>query len=210
MELRLEELIGALRTSSGIDNLSNDTPVILHHTNPLTLKTVTIVCSVDEPVNLVLPLNVNWFNFDPTSQYYLKALKRSSKDAAGDYDNTWDLVDTYDPIWEDQFYDADDTDAIGSGSASGPASTTTAGLVRLSAEPQNPGTPVVVVEGDPRLTDARPPTAHSHAEIPATVLQHASGTVTISGGTPADKSVLVADGPTSATWRQLEQSDILA
>jgi len=83
------------------------------------------------------------------------------------------------------------------------------GVARLSAAPLVSSNPVVVAEGDPRLSDARQPTAHTHDEVPATQIKTATGIVTIGGSeAPVAGATIVATGPTTAVWRKLTTSDI--
>jgi len=213
MELLLQRYIAGLEVVSDAANLSEETPQVMRRTNTSIGKTSTFVCALKEPWNMILPLNVIWIDFNPNSSTYRHALKRVSKDADGlnaEYNHTWEVLYYLENIWDEQFYDTDDLSSIGSGETAGAASTTEMGIVLISHDAPDGSTPVAVVQGDPRLDDAREPLPHEHAEIPATELQHATGVVAISNGTPAVGSVLKATSSTSAGWGKLMAADITA
>lgn len=210
-ELKLKQLIDSLEVASTVRNMDSSTPITHRISNATLRRVTTIVCSAKEPTSLVLPLNVTWFVFDPLSPYYRKALRRVSKVAnpAADTANTWELVETLAAVFEDQYYDAEDTDLLGIDPPVPVASTTVQGVARLSHAPANPADPIVVGEGDPRLTDARPPKPHSHTEVPATQIKSKTGVVHISqNNVPVVGATLVATSATTAEWRQLTSSDI--
>lgn len=210
MELLLQRYIAGLEIVSDAGNLSEETPQVMRRTNPSVGKTSTFVCALLEPWNMILPLNVIWIDFNPNSKTYRHALRRLSKDAdpAGQYNHSWEVLYYLDHIWTEQFYDADDLAAIGSGETAGAASTTTMGIVLISHDAPDGSTPTAIVEGDPRLSDAREALPHNHDEIPATQLQHSDGIVAISNGTPEAGAVLKASGPNAAGWSKLVSADI--
>lgn len=212
MELKLQDFITAMAVTSDVDNLSKDTPQVMRRENSAIQKTSTFVVSINEPHDMILPLNVVWLCYDGTSSYYKKALKRISKDVDenGFFTNTWEVLYFYDDIWLDQFYDAEDSDKLSNAVIPTGATTDTLGLVRLSypAPEGEEGMPIVVSEGDPRLTDAREPLPHTHPEIPTSMLQHANGVVTIANGEPSVGKCLRATSETSATWDFLTEDDI--
>ena len=179
--------------------------------HPTNASVHVIVCALQEPKTLVLPLNVTWFVYDPQSKFYRKALRRVSKDdgPAVEFDQTWELVETYDAVFVDQYYDSADTDRLSDNSGPPAAQPNVLGIARLSHPAEVPSNPVVVTEGDPRLTDARDPLAHTHPEKPAEKLRTSEGVVTIEGSAaPEAGAVLVATSPTTAEWRKLLTSDI--
>lgn len=212
MELKLQNYINAIEITSDVENLSKDTPQVMRRENTAIQKTSTFVVAINEPHDMILPLNVIWVCFDGTSGLYKKALKRVSKDPDenGQLVQTWEVLYFYDDLWHDQYYDAEDKDKLSNVVIPSGATTDTLGLVRLShpAPEGDEGMPVVVSEGDPRLSDAREPLPHVHPEIPATMLQHANGVVTVMNGEPAVGKVLKATSETSATWDFLTEDDI--
>lgn len=211
-ELKLQQLISSLETASDIRNMDEANPIVHRLSNSTIRKVTAIVCAVKEPNNLVLPLNVTWFVFDPLSPYYRQALRRVSKTAntqAGTA-NTWQLVDTIEQVFEDQYYDEEDTAIINADDPTPVASTTVQGVARLSVPAADPQNPVVVGEGDPRLTDPRMPKPHTHPEIPATQIKTKTGAITIDQTkVPVVGATLVATSSTTAEWRKLTSSDIM-
>lgn len=212
MELKLQTFIDAMAITSDVDNLSENAPQVMRRVNTAIQKTSTFVIAVNEPLGMILPINVIWLCYDSTSPHYRHALKRISKDADenGKYTNSWEVLYFYEDIWGDQEYDAEDRESLSNVVVPGGATTTLLGLVKLSAVPADALMPVVISEGDVRLTNARDPLPHSHMEIPATQLKHATGIVTIANGTPAIGKCLKALGPNSATWDFLLAEDIQA
>lgn len=210
MEKKLEDLIAQLEQVSYMRNLNKENPVVLRFSHPSIAKVTTIVCAQIEPDALILPLNVVWIDLDPQSENYRRALGRVSKDAALPMANTWELLETYDAVFVDQYYDTTDTDLLTSADAVSAATTSELGTVRLSAVSLTPDSPVVVVEGDVRLSDPRAPKAHSHAQEPASALRTQSTNVIISGSVrPQLGDVLIATSPTSAEWRAVRSTDIV-
>lgn len=211
MELRLQNLITDFERVSNVRNLDPNNPIVMRLSHPTNATVHVIVCALSEPKTLVLPLNVTWFVYDPQHKYYRQALRRASKDAdpSGEFEHTWELVTTYDEVFVDQYYDQEDTDRLSDNSGPPPAQTDTLGIARLSVAAEVSSNPVVVTEGDPRLSDARPPLAHTHPERPARQLRTSEGVVTIEGSAaPVPGAALVATSATTAEWRKLRSSDI--
>lgn len=211
MERRLEQLIEDFERVSNVRNLDSNNPIVMRISHPTNASVHVIVCSLDEPKTLVLPLNVTWFVYDPLSPNYRQALRRESKnvDPAGIYEHEWINVTTYDEVFVDQFYDEDDTELLSDNSGPSPAQTDVLGIARLSHPADVRSNPVVVTEGDPRLSDARVPLAHTHPERPARQLKTSVGVVTIEGSdAPTSGAVLVATSDKTAEWRKLRTSDI--
>ena len=211
MELRLQQLIEDFERVSNVRNLDPNNPIVMRISHPTNATVHVIVCALREPETLVLPLNVTWFVYDPQHKFYRRALRRVNKDAdpAGEFTHTWELIETYDEVFVTQYYDDADTDRLSDNSGPPPAQTDTLGIARLSVAAEVTSNPVVVAEGDPRLTDARPPLSHTHPERPARQLRTSEGVVTIEGSAaPEAGSALVATSPTTAEWRKLRSSDI--
>ncbi len=209
MERRLQHLIENLEKISRDRGVSSDNPLVLRLR--IAEQLTVVVLSVEEPHTLILPLNVTWINLDPTSNSFRRALKRVSKDDPqnGTHTHTWEVLHIYDDAFGHQFYDAADEAIITAGPSFGAATTTNMGLVRLSAEPTDSSAPIVVGSNDPRLSDARAPTAHTHPQEPAQSLATSTTNVIISGSVaPTVGSVLVAVSPTQAAWRPLTSADV--
>jgi hypothetical protein len=210
VELKLQKLMANAEGIAGLRNMDDNNPIKIPVTHP-NLGTVTVlVCAISEPHQLVLPLNVTWFNFDPTSIHYRKALRRVSKDPSANYEHTWEVVETYAEVFAGQFYDsADQVILLGGGSGVSLADATTQGIARLSLPAETLSDPVVCGDNDPRLIDDRTPLPHTHPQEPASMLRTNSNTVTIDASEPPQAGmVLVATSPSTAEWRFLNENDI--
>jgi hypothetical protein len=209
-EKQLENIRDSLRVVSDIQNMDDINPIVTRISNSTVRRVQTVVCAVREPFNEILPLNVVWFDFNPLSAYYNEARRRVSKDpsiAAGT-NHTWEVIDTMLQFNEDQFYDDEDAAILAQDDPMPVASFTKLGIARLSVAPVDGAKPIAVGEGDKRLSDARVPTEHSHAEKPANQLKTKSGSVTIgSGVAPVVGATMIYNG-TSVNWRQLTSTDI--
>ena len=210
-ELRLDQLIDDLEGLSNLQNMDALNPIVVRLSHPTNRTVIAIACSQKEPSTLILPLNVTWIDFDPLSLNYRKALKRVSKDvdAKNGRDHTWVLIERYADVFLTQVYDDADTAQLSTQAPVPAASTSVMGVARLSYAPEVSSNPIAVAEGDPRLSDARPPTAHTHDEVPATQIKTATGVVTIGGSeAPVAGATIVATSGTTAIWRKLTTSDI--
>lgn len=209
MELRLEQLIDALERVSNIRNLRPNNPIVMRISHPTNATVHVISCSLTEPYTQLLPLNVTWFDFDPLSPNYRRALRRSSKTPRDGFNHSWDVIETYDEVFVVQEYDEIDSQFLTNVQSVPPASVTELGTVKLSYAPADPAHPVAVVEGDPRLSDPRQPVAHTHPQLPAQQLKTSTGVVNIAGSNaPIVGAVLVATSANSAEWRRLNSNDI--
>lgn len=210
-ELRLDQLIDQLDGVANIQNLDPLNPIVVRISHPTNKTVAAIALAQKEPSTLILPLNVTWIDMDPRSLNYHKALRRVSKtpDPVTGRDHTWEIVETYAEVFVVQVYDDADTALLSTQAPVPAASISVMGVARLSVAPEVSSNPVAVAEGDPRLSDARPPTAHSHDEVPATQLKTATGVVTIGGSeAPVAGATLVATSGTTAVWKKLTTSDI--
>ncbi len=213
MELKLQKLIENIESMANVQNLDAHNSIVVRLSNTISAKINVIACSISEPIQMVLPLNVSWMCFDPQSSNYRKILVRQSKvaDAVAGYANTWRAANAYTDVFIDQYYDANDTAYLNEASVIRDATTTRSGIVRLSVDPLPLQPSKAVSEGDPRLSDSREPLPHTHPTLPAESLKTTANPVVISTSTPPQAGfVLVATGDTSAVWRKLQQSDILA
>lgn len=212
-ELRLVNLITDLERVSNMQNMDPLNPIVVRISHPTNRTVVAVACSLSEPSTLVLPLNVTWIDYNPLSVNFRKALRRVSKvqDTVTGRDHTWEIIELYDDVFVTQYYDEHDTSLLTTQNPVPVASPTVLGVARLSEEAERAGDPVVVVEGDPRLSDPRTPIYHTHEEVPATQIKTATGVVTIGGSeAPVQGAVLVASSANVATWRRLTTSDIQA
>lgn len=210
-ELKLDQLISDLESIANIRNLDVLNPIVMSLSHPTNKLVTKIVCAQKEPSTLVLPLNVTWIDLNPQSPNYRKALRRKSKDAdvSTGRDQTWEIIETYADVFVTQYYDDEDAAQLTTQNPVSIASPSVLGVARLSTAAQVGSNPVVVAEGDPRLSDARTPKAHTHEEVPATQIKTASTVVTVSGSeAPEAGAVLVATSSTTALWRKLNTSDI--
>lgn len=212
MELRLEQLIDDAGRTANVQNMAANNPIVIRLSNPSIAKITAIVCGHEEPTTLVLPLNVTWFDYNPQSVNYMRALRRISKDtpASGTLTHTWEVIDDYDKVFMDQYYDQADTDILSSVSQGIVIATSTvAGIARLATAPENDSDPVVVLNNDQRLSDARDPRPHTHSVVPATQLQANGSVITIADAQPPQAGhVLIAASGTTAVWRALNTFDI--
>lgn len=210
MELRLQKLVEAMEIASDIDALADGASILMRRTSPAINKTIAFVCSSVEPNNMVLPLNVVWLNYDKNSPFYRQALKRKSKDAdpVTGFNNTWEVLYYYEDALEAQYYDEEDQDAIGQAQKVPVASVDEFGIVKLYENPPQGEDPIVILDDDPRLSDPRTPKEHTHAEVPASILSHSTGTIVINDGEPQVGMALVAKSATAAGWRKLTSADI--
>ncbi len=166
-----------------------------------------IVISGTEPTG-VLPLNVIWLVEDKLSNYYQQFLVRTSKTAADGYANTWKLITEVLEIYTPQYFDAGDN-ALYAGKVLD-ASTTVAGVAKISYASSTPNTPVFVAVGDSRNTNSRDPKAHAHAEKALREIKTLTGAVNVvSTNSTADSTTIIADSPTSATQRKLGKNEVL-
>jgi hypothetical protein len=172
MELKLERLIEAQRVISAVDSLDSNLPVVVRTQDPETSLTVAVVCSVIEPTEIILPMNVIWICFDKRSTLYAQALKRVSKAAdpmTPGLKQTWEVLYFYEDVFEEQYYDPEDIEDVNTEPV-GPANVTTLGIVLLNVPSISSGVPHIISDGHESLTNRRVPTAHSHPEKPATIL----------------------------------------
>lgn len=170
-----------LRGTSFEDN--TEVTQIIRQVNPTLNQSYTLVISEEEPYDRVLPLNVIWLCMNKTEAQYRKLLTRESKESSARFQHTWVPITDIAQVWETQIYDPNDLGSV----EIEHATTTTHGTARLTTRAAFESAPRFVSTEDPRNTDARKPTFHTHPERPATVLQHAKGTLRIDANmNPAD------------------------
>jgi hypothetical protein len=209
MELKLEKLIDNLVSISNVQDMDVSNSIVVRMSNTLAAKISVVVCSINEPLNMILPLNVSWLNLDPASHYYKKILVRSSKTASAEFSNTWAEVLYYADVMKDQYYDDADRTALTESANIGDATDTTKGITKLSVAPTNLTSPIAVGEGDPRLTNDRTPLPHTHPLQPAESIKTATNVVVLNtAAAPLSGQVLMAISPTEAKWTTLTAADI--
>lgn len=209
-EKQLENIRDSLLVLSDIQNMDAVNPIITRMTNSTVRRVQTVVCAVREPFNEVLPLNVVWFDFDPLSPFKIRRRVSKNPDVSTGTNHTWEEIDTMAQYNAEQYYDAEDSAILAQNDPIPVATISRLGVARLSVAPASVSTPIVVGEGDPRLTDARKPTDHTHAEKPATELKTKSGVVTIGNSSaPVIGATLISTGNATAVWRPLTSTDIV-
>lgn len=209
MERKLEDFIRDMERVSKVYGMAEDNPVVTRLSKPSLATLTVVVLAEEEPETLVLPLNVTWVNLDPTSTHFRRALRRVSKTPTAPYAFEWEVLDLYDDMFVDQYYDAGDEAIVSAGGVNSAATVNDLGLVKLTEAPGDPNNPVAVEETDPRLTDSRNPTAHTHPQQPAASLATTTTNVVINNSNPPSAGmVLVATSSTEAAWRVLTNADI--
>lgn len=209
MERKLEDFIRDMERVSKVYGMAEDNPVVTRLSKPSLATLSVVVLAEEEPDSLVLPLNVTWINLDPTSTHFRRALRRASKTPTAPYNFEWEVLDLYDDVFVDQYYDAGDEAIVSAGGVNSAATVNDLGLVKLTEAPADPNSPVAVEESDPRLTDDRTPTAHTHPQDPAASLATTTTNVVINNSNPPTAGmVLVATSSTEASWRELTNADI--
>ena len=209
MELRLQEFIRDLEHVAKTHGMAANNPVVTRLSRPALASLTVVVLAEEEPDTQILPLNVTWINLDPTSSHFRRALRRVSKTPVAPYNHEYEVLDLYDDVFVEQYYDAGDEAIVSSGGVTSAATTSELGLVKLTAAPADPQNPVVVENTDPRLADARVPTAHTHPQEPAASLATTGTNVVINGSTPPTAGMLLfAVSGTEATWRFATTADV--
>jgi hypothetical protein len=176
MDQQLQDFWNNYIALAGFRNVDPETPIKFSvQPDPANAnKTFIVVVSYNEPTFSQIPYNVIWIPADSEAQDYGKVLKRSSHEDAAPYVNTWEEITVYDDLWTpDQYYLSvvEDPRLHGlttSSESLGPASTSTFGLVRLSAEEVDSR---VVGANDPRNSDPRYPNFHTHPDYPRTMVK---------------------------------------
>lgn len=215
MESKLSRLIALAEIITDINEQTEDTPIVLRHTDENTGQTIAIVCSRVEPTNMVLPLNVIWFVYDSTSTFYRRALKRVSKTAGEEntfngFQQSWAGVYFYEDIFEHQYFDTEDMAQFSIPDV--PLATVEQlGKTRLRTDPLDAQNPVAISTTDPRMIDNRDPLDHSHPEVPATKIFSGTNVLDIvDQSTPFRGYTLHFDSSGTVVWDQIKETDIEA
>ncbi len=188
-------------------------PIVIRMTLPSSGTLNVMVCSYEEPSSqFILPLNVLWLNLNAASTSYMRLARRVGKGGGSNgLVDRWALVSNFADIDIQQEYDDADKQRLQDTVNVGPAGSNKLGLVRLSAAPTLASNPIAVGTNDPRLSDARTPLPHTHSLPPVTQIQTATGVINIDQSvTPESGMVLFALNASTATWKHLSHSDIIA
>lgn len=207
MELRLQKFIEALELTTNIYR-QHEAPIVVRTTDDATGASHVVCCSYHMPKYVLLPIHAIWIDFNPESETYRHAYKRTVKGATPETDE-WEVLYFYDDAFPVQEYDPADTGMV-SITLPPPASTLVHGIGLLSAPSENS---IVVVNGDLRLSDNRDPRDHEHPEKPATIIRTGDGTsiAIASQSAPVLNSVLAGEednGVPVYKWRRLKESDL--
>jgi hypothetical protein len=214
MDNQLVQYVKSLGALTGIEESGIQDPFILRRTNAVIGLTTVIVVSINEPYLEVLPLNVVWACFDGTTNRYRKIYKRISKtpDVVAGTQHTWELLQTFPQVFENQFYAPEDESAAGEGLSF--ATTGRRGTIRLLEVAGDPANPIVVSDGDPRNTDPRDPLPHDelHPEKPLQAMRTV-GVTNVSvgpGGFDANGTTLYATGINTAEYDQFTMANLVS
>lgn len=211
IDKRLMTFAESARQIAILRGVASNNPVVLRMTTPISGNISIVVCSLEEPVNAILPVNVLWIDLNPSSMRYLKVYRRLGKTGGSNgLVHRWEMLSSYLHLNDAQTYDSEDLSKIQASISFGPASYANMGIVRLSTPAATASDPIAISDTDPRLSDARNPLPHTHALPPVTAIKTATGVVNISQAIPpAAGKVLIATSATTAEWRQLVHTDIV-
>lgn len=207
MELKLEKFISNVELLTNIHS-QNKNPILFRLPVEGSSLGLVFFCGYSVPRYVVLPENGVWIDFNPESETFRTAFKRTSHDSANPANDVWTELYFYDDaVAEQQYAEAD----IGIIADQLPpvATVLTHGIGYLSY-PQSEAR--VVQEGDSTLTDARPPLDHTHPETPASMfsVNQSSGAESIpvkDQSAPKLGQILVFEDDT-VQWRKLKEGEL--
>lgn len=207
MELKLEKFINNVELLTNIHS-QNKNPILFRLPVEGSSLGLVFFCGYSVPRFVVLPENGVWIDFNPESETFRTAFKRTSHDTSNPYNDVWTELYFYDDAMIEQFYSEEDIGVI-AGQLPPVATVLTHGVGYLSypeAEAR------VVQDGDITLTDARPPLDHTHPETPASLfsVNHSAGTEQIpvqDQTAPKIGQILVLENDT-LTWRKLKEGEL--
>jgi len=207
MELKLEQFILNVETLTNIHQ-QNKNPIMFRLPKDGSTLGLLFYCSYSVPRYVVLPVNAIWIDLNPESSTFRTAFKRIVKDNTDPYKDVWEALYFYDDAMAEQAYDPNDL-AIVNTELPPLATSLTRGVGYLSypeAESR------VILEGDPTLTDVRPPKDHTHLEKPATMvsINDSAGQQYLpikDQAVPQINQVLVVDDNT-LQWRKVKESEL--
>lgn len=207
MELKLEKFIESVELLTNIHS-QNKNPILFRLPVEGSSLGLVFFCGYSIPRYVVLPENAVRIDFNPESETFRSAFKRTSHDSANPYNDVWEELYFYDDAMGEQHYSSDDIGII-AGQLPPAATVLTHGVGYLSypeAEAR------VVQEGDSTLTDDRPPLEHTHPETPASLfsVNKSAGAESIpvrDQSSPKVGQVLVFEDDT-LTWRKLKEGEL--
>ena len=126
----------------------------------------SILVSQSEPDAVTVPFNVSWINIDPEHKDFKTLQRRVDAENydAGGYRYSWSVISEIAEIFTElQYYKKAFDPVLGEVEDFGPLPATkiSLGVYRLSADDDNS---FAIGDNDPRMSDARDPTAHNHGE----------------------------------------------
>lgn len=218
MDAPLQGFITNYMGVAQLRNVSLENPVIfeMRPSGELFL----IIAAYSEPTFANIPYNILWMVMDENDVDHGKILRRVSHADADGRRSTWAEVDTYADLFSEEQYHQNISEVephiLGvDGSGAPTAGVNVLGLVLTTEDGADP---VAIESGDPRLTDERAPTAHSHADFPRTMV-NITGTeyLVINGAdVPLAGQVLFLEGEDATnsnvkygTWRFPTENDIV-
>lgn len=133
-----------------------------------------MVVSYTEPSFADKPYNLIWIDGNPASPNFQKVLLRTSHTSDGIYRGTWEeIVDYADLYKSSQFFRPIVENAYDLGIDPGQLTTPLAGTTRIGKVilKEDQSSSIVVGSNDPRMSNARTPTSHDHADYPRTKIR---------------------------------------
>ncbi|AXG66875.1 hypothetical protein HOU08_gp149 [Dickeya phage vB_DsoM_JA29] len=207
MELKLEKFINNVELLTNIHS-QNKNPILFRLPVEGSSLGLVFFCGYSVPRYVVLPENGVWIDFNPESETFRSAFKRTSHDSANPYNDVWTELYFYDDAMEEQHYSPNDIGVV-AGQLAPVATVLTHGVGYLSY-PQSEAR--VIQDGDSTLTDARPPLEHTHPETPASMfsVNKSNGAEHIpvqDQAAPKLGQILVFENDT-VTWRKLKEGEL--
>lgn len=177
-------------------------------------KIFILLCSEIEPDTVTVPFNVLWINTDESHPDYLVVMRRVDAEPYDDggYRGAWSIISSVEELYtEDQYFKTDSDPIVGEVVEYRPryASDILLGGFYTTHDRQidtDAGDRIVIGSNDPRMSDARDPIDHNHADIPRTMFAaNDDAIVYISNNDPQIGDILVVTaedeaGNYHATW----------
>ena len=201
MELQLQQFIKNVELVTNIHQ-QNEAHVLVRLTNG---SISTLFCAgYNCPRYTLLPNEAVWLDLNPESATYGYAFLRTKRVRDDPYSDEWIQLYFYADAFPTQNYDPADLAQV-SVSMPNPATTTAAGIGLLSSAQVSS---IVVVEGDPRLSDDRYPNPHTHAEIPATKIQSGADVTLIGDQTSPKVGYTLIKRGGVFVWDRVKEADL--